>query len=155
GEPVVELLGGDRGRPVGGRGVHHLHLTRVEVARAAQDALVPRRRELSAPQPLQGARELGGGYVGVADDAIGDRAGAAQGERHGQELGLGGVLVEVVAVGIVERGGEGGEAGGESPALLDGGDADGLQVRREGGRGGSGLRAARCRAGSGAVATVR
>src|SRR5699024_9379874 len=53
---------------------------------------------------------------------------AAQRERHGEQLGLGGVLVATVALGIVERRGEGGEPGGEASALLDRGCADGLQV---------------------------
>lgn len=140
GETMMELFSGQSGRPARGGGIHEAHLMRSQMPGAAQDAIEPGGGELSALQSGQGERQLGEGDVGVTEDAIRDGAGAAQGERHGQQLRLGGVLVVVLALRVMERRGQSREARGETPALLNRGSMDGLQMRREDGCGGTGHR---------------
>src|SRR5699024_9039914 len=63
----------------------------------------------------------------------------ALGEGHAAQLCLRLALVAVLLFGVVERRGEGCEAGGEAPALLERGGVDLVQVRRERGRGRGGV----------------
>src|SRR5699024_12277265 len=78
-------------------------------------------------------RRLGSAVLSGLDGTCGGVE--ALGEGYAEQLCLRLALVAVLLFGVVERQGEGCEAGGEAPALLERGGVDLVQVRRERGRG--------------------